>query len=117
MFDFYARIAEAQALVETPVEVREGEPVDRSAELARQIRQLRDVLSKEIEQGEAQVERDGERIVVRMAVQGSFYQASAVLSPEATPLLTKVGHAIAQTGVRIPIEGQPDPGPINCHAL
>jgi chemotaxis protein MotB len=116
MIDLYARIAEAQAQVETPVEVREGEPVDRAAELARQIRQLREALSKEIEQGEAQVERDGERIVVRMAVQGSFYPASADLSPEATPMLKKIGQAIAKTGGRITIEGHTDSVPLAGHS-
>ncbi len=116
MIDLYARIADAQAQVETVVEVREGDPVDRGAELARQIRQLRDALSKEISQGDAQVERDGERIVIRMAVQGSFYPASADLSPESLPMLKKIGEAIAKTGGRITVEGHTDASPLSGHA-
>lgn len=116
MIDLYARIADAQAQVETPVEVREGEvSEDRSLELARQIRELRKVLTKEIEQGEAQVERDGERIVIRMAVQGSFYPGSAELSPDSLPMLRKIGEAIAKTGGRITIEGHTDDIPLSGH--
>ena len=116
IIDLYARIADAQAQVETPVEVREGEvSEDRSLELARQIRELRKVLMKEIEQGEAQVERDGERIVIRMAVQGSFYPGSAELSPDSLPMLRKIGEAIAKTGGRITIEGHTDAIPLSGH--
>ena len=115
LVDLYARIAEAQAQVETQVEVREGDAADHGAELARQIRQLRDALAKEIEQGDAQVERDGERIVIRMAVQGSFYPASAELSPESLPMLKKIGEAIAKTGGRITVEGHTDATPLVGH--
>lgn len=116
LIDLYARIADAQAQVETPVEVREGDAADHGAELARQIRQLRDALAREIEQGDAQVERDGERIVIRMAVQGSFYPASADLSPESLPMLKKIGEAIAKTGGRITVEGHTDAIPLAGHA-
>lgn len=116
LIDLYARIADAQAQVETPVEVREGGVVEeRGAELARQIRQLREVLSKEIEQGEAQVERDGDRIVIRMAVQGSFYPGSAELSAESLPMLRRIGEAIAKTGGRITVEGHTDDIPLSGH--
>ncbi len=116
LIDLYARIADVQAMVETPVEVREGGASDdRGVELARQIRVLRDVLAREIEQGDAQVERDGERIVIRMAVQGSFYPASAELSPESLPMLRKIGEAIGKTGGRVTIEGHTDDIPLSGH--
>lgn len=116
LIDLYARIADAQAMVETPIEVREGEmDADRGVELARQIRVLRDALAREIEQGEAQVERDGERIVIRMAVQGSFYPGSAELSPESLPMLRKIGDAIARTGGRVTVEGHTDDIPLTGH--
>lgn len=115
LIDLYAQIAELQSQVETPVEVREGGGEDRALELAQQIRQLREVLAKEIEQGDAQVERDGERILIRMAVQGSFYPASADLAPESLPLLRKIGAAIAKTGGRITIEGHTDALPLVAH--
>ncbi len=116
LIDLYARIADAQAQVETPVEVREGGAGDdRGVELARRVRELRDALAAEIAQGEAQVERDGERIVIRMAVQGSFYPASAELSPESLPMLRKIGEAIAKAGGRITVEGHTDDVPLSGH--
>lgn len=115
LIDLYAQIAELQSQVETPVEVREGGAEDRTLELAQQIRQLRETLAKEIERGDAQVERDGERIVIRMAVQGSFFPASADLAPESLPMLRKIGEAIAKTGGRITIEGHTDALPLVGH--
>ena len=74
MLDLYAKIAEIQSQVETTVEVREG--TDSAAKIndaVQRLDQLKAALSKEIANGDAQVERDGERVVVRMLVQGSFY--------------------------------------------
>ena len=115
LIDLYAQIAELQSQVETPVEVREGGAEDRTLELAQQIRQLRDALAREIEHGDAQVERDGESIMIRIAVQGSFYPASADLAPESLPMLRKIGGAIAKTGGRITIEGHTDAMPLVGH--
>ncbi len=116
LIDLYARIAEAQGQVETQVEVREGgDASERLSETARQLRQLRELLGKEIEAGEAQVERDGERIVIRMVVQGSFYSGSADLSPDFLPTLKKIGQAIARTGGRITVEGHTDDIPLTGH--
>lgn len=108
LIDLYAQIAELQAQIETPVEVREGGAVDHSLKLAQQVRQMRDALAEEIDKGEAQVERDGDRIVIRMAVQGSFFPASADLAPESLTMLRKMGAAITKTGRRITIEGHTD---------
>ena len=116
LIDLYARIADAQAQVDTPVEVREGgDTSERLSEATRQFRQLRDMLAKEIEAGEAQVERDGERIVIRMVVQGSFYSGSADLSPDFLPMLKKIGQSIAKGGGRITVEGHTDDIPLTGH--
>lgn len=116
LIDLYARIADAQAQLETPIEVREGgDSAERLSEAARQFRQLRESLAKEIDGGEAQVERDGERIVIRLVVQGSFYSGSADLSPDFMPMLSKVGQSIAKTGGRITIEGHTDAIPLLGH--
>ncbi len=116
LIDLYARIADAQAQVETPVEVREGgDTSERLSEATRQFRQLRDMLAKEIEAGEAQVERDGERIVIRLVVQGSFYSGSADLSPDFLPMLKKIGQSIAKSGGRITVEGHTDDIPLTGH--
>ncbi len=116
LIDLYARIADAQSQVETAVEVREGgDSSERLSETTRQFRQLRDLLAKEIEAGDAQVERDGERIVIRLVVQGSFYSGSADLSPDFLPMLRKIGQSIAKTGGRITVEGHTDAIPLTGH--
>ena len=114
MLDLYAKIAEIQSQVETTVEVREG--TDSAAKIndaVQRLDQLKAALSKEIANGDAQVERDGERVVVRMLVQGSFYSGSAVLSPDYFPLLIKIGNTIAKGGGRITIEGHTDSIPVS----
>lgn len=114
MLDLYARIAEIQSQVETTVEVREGtDSAARVNDAVQRLDQLKSALAKEIASGDAQVERDGERVVVRMLVQGSFYSGSAVLSPDYFPLLTKIGNTIAKGGGRITIEGHTDSIPVS----
>lgn len=116
MVDLYGRIADAQAQVESQVEIREGGDDDeRQNDTARQIKQLREMLAAEIAKGEAQVERDGERIVIRMIVQGSFYSGSAELSPDFMPMLKKIGRSIAAAGGRITVEGHTDDIPLSGH--
>ncbi len=116
LIDLYGRIAEAQANVETKIEVREGgDESERLSDTARQFKQLREMLAKEIDKGEAQVERDGERIVIRLVVQGSFYSGSADLSPDFMPMLKKIGQSIAKTGGRITVEGHTDDIPLSGH--
>lgn len=112
--DLFGRIADAQAEVETVIDVREGrEPASKAYDAVRQFQQLRTLLAKEIAQGQAQVERDGERIVIRLVVQGSFYSGSAELSPDFSPLLLKIGRSIASVGGRVTIEGHTDSIPIS----
>jgi chemotaxis protein MotB len=116
MVDLYGRIADAQAQVESRVEIREGgEEEERRNDTARQFKQLREMLASEIAKGEAQVERDGERIVIRMIVQGSFYSGSAELSPDFMPMLRKIGRSIAAAGGRITVEGHTDDIPLSGH--
>ena len=116
LLDVYARVAEAQSEVQTLIEVREGkDPADNPNDTARQLQQLRSALATEIAKGQAQVERDGERIVVRLVVQGSFYSGSSELSPDFFPLLNKIGRTIATGPGRITIEGHTDSIPVAGH--
>ncbi len=116
MIDLYGRIADAQADVESLVEVREGvETGERIAESTRNLQKIREALKNEISQGQAQVERDGERIVIRLIVQGSFYSGSAELSPDFMPTLKKIGQTITSAGGRITIEGHTDDIPLTGH--
>jgi chemotaxis protein MotB len=121
--EFFAKVADLQASSQAPVEVRDnrtggasgkgnsgsaGGPANADAELQR----IREALAKEIESGKAEVERDGARVIIRLAEQGSFRSGSADLQPAFTQLLDQVGKTISQSTGRIYIEGHTDNVPV-----
>jgi len=120
--EFYAKVAQAQAQVSAGVEVRDMRQSSGSsgaagaskgagnadAELAR----IRQALSQEIASGKAEVERDGARIIIRLAEQGSFRSGSADLQQGFMQVLGQVGKTIAQSPGRIFIEGHTDNVPV-----
>lgn len=120
----YAKIATVQAQVESAIKVQRGSagtPVDsasaggqqdRQAAVNDQYRQLRMRLSDEIAEGLAEVERDGDKIIVRLAERGSFKSGYAELQPGFLPLLDKVGDSIADSSGTITVEGHTDNVPI-----
>jgi chemotaxis protein MotB len=122
--EVYAKIAAAQAQVESQISVEEASPSDVAEEmsaqdnqakqqaLADQFQRLRMRLSSEIEKGLAEVERDGDKIIVRLAEQGSFRSGYAELQPGFLPLLNKVGNSISDSMGMITIEGHTDNVPI-----
>ena len=121
--EFFAKVADLQASSQAPVEVRDnrtggasgqgnagsaGGPANADAELQR----IREALAKEIAAGQAEVERDGARVIIRLAEQGSFRSGSADLQPAFTQLLDSVGKTIAASNGRIFIEGHTDNVPV-----
>ena len=57
---------------------------------------LRADLSDEIAAGLAEVEKDGDKIIVRLASQGSFTSGSSNLRQAFTPTLARLGNSLAQ---------------------
>ena len=120
----YAKIAAAQAQVESVVQVEQGSPDDVAANLSGmsdanrrraiddQFERIRMNLSSEIANGLADVERDGDKIIVRLAERGSFRSGYSDLQPGFKPLLKKVGDSIAQSSGLITIEGHTDNVPM-----
>lgn len=120
----YAKVAAVQAKVESTVKVQQGfsgvatdslsagGEQDRQTALNDQYRQLRMALSDEIAEGLAEVERDGDKIIVRLAERGSFKSGYAELQSGFLPLLNKVGASIADSSGTITIEGHTDNVPI-----
>ena len=74
--------------------------------------QIKNDLSKEISEGKAEVFRDGDNIVVRLAEQGSFVSGKADLQSGFLPLLEKVGKTIATGEGNVKIEGHTDNVPV-----
>ena len=135
--EIFAKVAEAQAQVESEVVVRDPSQADQSmqgqaegdqatagvsgdAEGGQsdqqnqddQLERIRMELAEDIEKGLAEVEREGDKIIVRLAEQGSFRSGFADLQPGFLPLLDRVGSAVAQTDGTVSIEGHTDNVPI-----
>lgn len=121
--DFYAKVADVQARVEAPVEVRDMRESSNQArsqaggasgqqQNQNEFERIRRELATQIAQGKAEVERDGAKIIIRLAEQGSFRSGSADLQPGFTTLLADVGRSIAPTPGRVFIEGHTDNVPV-----
>jgi chemotaxis protein MotB len=125
--EFYAKVAEVQAKVSASVEVRDARTSntggagggsegraqgkgggDGNAQYQRIVTEL----AKEIQAGKVEVARDGAKIIIRLAEQGSFRSGSADLQPTFTQLLTQVSRTLASTEGRVFIEGHTDNVPV-----
>ncbi len=118
--EIYAKVASAQAQVQSQIEVVDASPESLAGDLsgrgdeageqaiADQYEKIRARLSNEIAEGLAEVERDGDKIIVRLAERGSFRSGYADLQPAFKPLLDKVGASIADGSGLITIEGHTD---------
>jgi chemotaxis protein MotB len=129
--EFYAKVADVQARNTAAVEVRDtraaaspGAQSQAAALSARgsrsgsadqtqsQFERIRQALAQEIASGKAEVERDGARIIIRLAEQGSFRSGSADLQPTFTQVLTNVGRALSSSSSQVFIEGHTDNVPV-----
>ena len=73
---------------------------------------LRADLSDEIAAGLAEVEKDGDKIIVRLASQGSFTSGSSNLRQAFTPTLARLGNSLAQYPGSVMVEGHTDNVPV-----
>lgn len=128
--EMFAKVADVQSQVQAPIEVRDvrggasqtpggagrsnagggggSGKMDADAELQR----IRQALAKEIQAGKAEVMRDGARIIIRLAEQGSFRSGSADLQPEFMQLLGNVGKTLSSSQGRVFVEGHTDNVPV-----
>lgn len=127
--EFFAKVADVQSKVQAPVEVRDvragatdspggagkagsagggSGKMDADAELQR----IRQDLAKEINAGKAEVMRDGAKIIIRLAEQGSFRSGNADLQPSFMSLLGEVSKTVSSSKGRVFIEGHTDNVPV-----
>ena len=127
--EFFAKVADVQSKVQAPVEVRDvragatdsaggagksgsggggNGKMDADAELQR----IRQDLAKEIQAGKAEVMRDGAKIIIRLAEQGSFRSGNADLQPGFMTLLGQVSKTVGASTGRVFIEGHTDNVPV-----
>ena len=120
----YAKIAMAQTQVQSALQVVEASPDNRAENLAGtnsqrrkravadQYEKIRMNLSNEIKKGLAEVRRDGDKIIVRLAEKGSFRSGFADLQPGFKPILQRIGNSISDSKGLITIEGHTDNVPM-----
>jgi chemotaxis protein MotB len=78
-----------------------------------QYRRVRQKLESAIEQNLVEVIRNGDKVILRLASEGSFKSGSADLQPGFGFLLNDVGNALADVEGLITIEGHTDNIPIS----
>ena len=117
----FAQIAAAVTKMTATVEVTEkplsqlektsstGNPQQSKDE---QLKRIKIDLAEEIQQGLAEVERDGERIIIRLGDQNGFVSGSAELQPRFARVLDQVGRTLADSDGRVTVEGHTDNVPI-----
>ncbi len=117
--ELFAKIAEVQSTVTKPIEARQSStgPSGQSSgvndeEIDARLAQIKNDLSSEISEGKAEVFRDGDNIVIRLAEQGSFVSGKADLQAGFMPLLEKVGKTISTGEGSVKIEGHTDNVPV-----
>ena len=131
--DIAAKVIEAQAEMSTEVEVRKQQLATGSDESATaeesegtaggiaqrkkqniedRYQKVRADLAAEIQMGLAEVELKDDKIIVRLASQGSFVSGSADVQPGFKKLLSQVGKSLAASSGKVRIEGHTDNVPV-----
>lgn len=80
--------------------------------LQAQFEALRSTLAEQIEQGSVDVEREAQRILIRIREKDSFPSGTANLRPTFTPTLAEIGRLLQETDGRIRVAGHTDNIPI-----
>lgn len=131
--DIAAKVIDAQSETSTEIEVRKQQLASGSQTSATdtqdsdqnpsggessnqniedRLQKVRSDLAAEIQMGLAEVEREGDRIIVRLASQGSFVSGSANLQPGFIKLLRQVGGSLAASEGKVRVEGHTDNVPV-----
>lgn len=115
--DIAQAVSDVQSNVSSDILVKRQNPGEAAAEgraneASSKYEAIRAELSREIEQGLAEVERDGDSVIIRLGQQDSFASGSAALQPSFTETLVSVGNAVNNTGGLVRVEGHTDNIPV-----
>ena len=106
----YAKVAKLQAETEKEVQIKYVN--DQQTSLMNQFESIRQALAAEIIRGQAEVAVEDERIIIRLAEQGSFASGRAKTKPSFRRLLSKVGVVLRDVTGEIAVEGHTDDIPM-----
>jgi chemotaxis protein MotB len=115
--DIAQAVSDVQRNISSDILVKRQNPGEAAAEgraneASSKYEAIRAELSREIEQGLAEVERDGDSVIIRLGQQDSFASGSAALQPRFTETLISVGNAVNNTGGLVRVEGHTDNIPV-----
>jgi chemotaxis protein MotB len=115
--DIAQAVSDIQSKVSSDILVKRQNPGEAAAEgraneASSKYEAIRAELSREIEQGFAEVERDGDSVIIRLGQQDSFASGSAALQPGFAETLISVGNAVNNTGGLVRVEGHTDNIPV-----
>ena len=115
--DIAQAVSDVQRNINSDIFVKRQNPGEAAAEgradeASSKYEAIRAELSIEIEQGLAEVERDGDSVIIRLGQQDSFASGSAALQPGFTETLISVGNAVNNTGGLVRVEGHTDNIPV-----
>ena len=121
ILNLYSKVADAQAVLESPIEVAYDQgpseesglkAAEREEQLQDQLQKLKADLRSEIQQGLANVEKVGDQILISLSAQGSFRSGFAELQTGFLPTLRSVGESISSATGKVTISGHTDDVPI-----
>ncbi|HCC45532.1 MAG TPA: flagellar motor protein MotB [Gammaproteobacteria bacterium] len=121
LLELYAKVAEAQSMVESEVFVASDSNELRNQrennkrkdqQIEDQLRKVRANLKSQIDQGLANVERVGDQILVQLSTQNSFRSGFAELRTDFLPTLSAVGQSITDLNSKVTVSGHTDSIPI-----
>ena len=110
-------VTDLQRQLSTAVAVKRQTPGEQNAEgtsneASSKFETIKMALSEQISQGLAEVELDGDQVIIRLGQQDSFASGSADLQTGFTQTLTDVGNAVSSTGGMVRVEGHTDNIPV-----
>ena len=121
ILNLYSKVADAQAVLESRIEVEYDQgpseesglkAAEREEQLQDQLQKLKADLRSEIQQGLANVEKVGDQILISISAQGSFRSGFAELQTDFLPTLRSVGESISTATGKVTISGHTDDVPI-----
>ena len=121
VLNLYSKVADAQAALESPIEVEYDQgpseesglkAAEREEQLQDQLQKLKADLRSEIQQGLANVEKVGDQILISLSAQGSFRSGFAELQTGFLPTLRSVGESVSGATGKVTISGHTDDVPI-----
>ena len=126
VLEIYAKVAEAQSQVASEVIVAQNQlgggssdssgpglnPENKDREIEDQLKRIKANLKSQIAQGQANVERIGDQILIQLSTQNSFRSGFAELRPDFVPTLAAVATTIASENSKVTVSGHTDNIPI-----